>query len=249
VEQGGRYAPDMVLTAGGGPPGPPLNPGTFLAQVGAAARRALLSLGTEVSYADGDALIREGEQTEDVFLLLRGWLKVLGGIDTGREALLAVRIAGDLVGELSAFDGGARIATVRAVGDCRVRRIGRADFRTFLLRHPDAVLAINATVGTKLRLATRRRVEFTSFPPVVRVARVLTELADRHGRSTPEGILLGVALTQPELAALIGAAEPTVHRVLTSLRRDGVLGTGYREVRILDLDRLRALADGERHRS
>ena len=50
-------------------------------------------------------------------------------------------------------------------------------------------------------------------------------------------------LTQPELAALVGAAEPTVHKALAKLRRRGLIVTGYRQMTVLDLAELRATAD------
>jgi CRP-like cAMP-binding protein len=74
------------------------------------------------------------------------------------------------------------------------------------------------------------------------MARVLLELKAAHGIPMREGFAIDVALTQPELAALVGVTEPTIHRVLTTLRRDGVLDTGYRSILILDERRLEGLA-------
>jgi DNA-binding IclR family transcriptional regulator len=47
-------------------------------------------------------------------------------------------------------------------------------------------------------------------------------------------VSIEVALTQPELAALAGATEPTVQRVLSTLREQGVVQTGYRRLSVLD---------------
>ena len=59
---------------------------------------------------------------------------------------------------------------------------------------------------------------------------------------TRDGAYISWPLTQPELATLIGAAEPTVHKALRDLRETGVIATGYRRFRINNLEKLRAVA-------
>ncbi|WP_143263109.1 helix-turn-helix domain-containing protein, partial [Amycolatopsis pretoriensis] len=67
-------------------------------------------------------------------------------------------------------------------------------------------------------------------------------LVSAYGALTSRGWEIGFPITQPELAALIGAAEPTVHKSLTELRHRKVLDTGYRRMTILDLPALRLAA-------
>lgn len=77
----------------------------------------------------------------------------------------------------------------------------------------------------------------------MRLARLLVELATRYGRPGEDGTVLGCRLTQPELAALTGAAETTVQKALRELRAEGLLTTGYAATVIRDLPRLRELGD------
>ena len=98
-------------------------------------------------------------------------------------------------------------------------------------------------MGAKLRSATRRRVDFGSREVRIRLARVLLELTTAYGTATRDGVEIGVDLTQPELAALVGAAEPTVHRALAGFRRTGLVRTGYRRVVVLDRVRLETVAE------
>jgi CRP/FNR family transcriptional regulator, cyclic AMP receptor protein len=204
---------------------------------------ALLQLGTPREFGGGHVLFHEDERTTHVILLLSGIAKVTATTPEGGFALLSIRGAGEFVGELASLDDQPRVATVTTVNRVRARMLTQATFRGFLNSHPDAAVAISGSVGRKLRWATRRRVDFSGSEVRVRLARVLVELAAAHGRPTAEGVEVGVSLTQPELAALVGAAEPTVHKVLAALRRQRVLGTGYRTITILDLAALRTVAD------
>jgi CRP-like cAMP-binding protein len=216
---------------------------SFAGQLTTDQQREVLRLGPAVVFGDGETLIGEGDPESHVYLLVRGWVKVLGTIGGHREAVLAFRVCGDLVGELAAFDGQPRIATVRAVGPCVAVRIDRATFLAFLRRHPDVAVAVQSSVAAKLRAATRRRVEFATCSTRVRVARILTDLSRSYGAPTPKGRRLGVRLNQKELAALAGTTEVTVQRVLAELRTLGALVTGYREILIADADLLASVAD------
>lgn len=187
-------------------------------------------------------LIREGDDTTFVLILLDGVVKATGLTRDGRDALLAIRIGGDLVGEFAAVDGRPRSATVTTGGAVLARVAKQADFLDCIQRDPQIAHAVNRSIVTKLRVANARRVDFSGCDVPTRLARVLHEVAVTYGDRTGNRVVIRWPLTQPELATLAGAAEPTVHKVLRHLRQDGVVSTGYRSIMILNLARLNRIA-------
>src|SRR5512138_2638568 len=163
----------------------PWSPGTLLAQLSAPTAAALLALGAEQPMPAGRVLMREGSTESHVVIIRRGTAKVTVEMADGRPALLSIRCAGDLLGEMAALSGAPRSATVTMCGRGVIRAISRREFAPFLSARPDAALALTTMVGERLRWSNRRRVDFTAFPVRVRVARILTDLAERHGRSDP----------------------------------------------------------------
>lgn len=216
--------------------------GSLLARLTEPAQRRLLDLGARCHYPDsGRVLIREGDATRGVFLLLNGIVKTTAATDAG-DALLAIRVGGDIVGELAALDGGPRLASVTTAGPVVARVIGQAEFIDLLNRDPELARAVAGSVADKLRTATSRRIDFAACDVLTRLARVLLELAERHGEQTPAGQTIGCPLTQTELATLIGASEPTVQRALRQFKADGIVSIGYRETAVADMRRLRDCA-------
>jgi CRP/FNR family transcriptional regulator, cyclic AMP receptor protein len=69
------------------------------------------------------------------------------------------------------------------------------------------------------------------------------KIALSYGRRVPDGIEIGVRLTQPELASLCGAAEVTTQKILRTFRGQGLVMTGYRYLIITDMSGLRAVAE------
>jgi CRP/FNR family transcriptional regulator, cyclic AMP receptor protein len=204
-----------------------------------------LAGGDLVRFRKGQALIREGEQVNDVFLLLEASVKVTARLDAGGNALLAIRVGGDVVGEIAAIDGGARTATVSACGHQPVVavRLLREDLRGLLDRHPCAAVSLASAVSRKLRAASRRHVDMINCTAKVGMARVVLELAEDYGYPADRGgTVISVNLTQMELGTLVGVGETTAQRALRDLRKDGLVTSFGRRLLIPSVAKLRSAA-------
>ena len=218
-------------------------PGTLLHRIRPSARQALLAAGVRARAEPRTVLMRQGDREAHIILLRQGLVKVTVPTVDGKEALLDIRAYGDLVGEMGALNDQPRSATVTTCGPTLLTVIQQAELRTLLAQHPEVAVDLIAVVSERLRWANRRRVDFMSYEPQVRVARILAELVTSYPRRRPEGIEIGIPLTQPELATLAGTSGPSVERALHELRVAGIVATGYRWFLIRDLPSLRSRAD------
>jgi CRP/FNR family cyclic AMP-dependent transcriptional regulator len=208
------------------------------------ARDAFLRLGAPRFFARGDVILTEGTTGSDVYILLKGFVRVLNHTHAGDETMIAIRTRGDLVGELAALDGKPRISTVIAAGPTHARCVDGPRFRQFTADHADVAAAVARSVVSKLRHATRYRVETGTASVLTRVARVLTHLVEGYGRSRGEGLLIDVPLPQRDLASLVGTSEKGVSRAYEELRQAGVIDVAYRTVIVRDPGALARYADG-----
>lgn len=217
--------------------------GTFLARLSKPARQELLTLGIIRTYPANHTIIRQGDHGSLVFLIMHGLVKVTACTENGRESLLAVRVKGDVVGDMAVVSETVRSATVTTCGTVVARSVKGDVFLSYLRRQPSAALTLSALMSERLRWANQRRLEFAGYDSDVCLARLLLAVAARHGRPGPEGTDLGVPLTQVELGSLVGAKESTVQKILRDLSARGLVRTGHRRVIITDLPGLRAFAD------
>jgi CRP-like cAMP-binding protein/Fe-S-cluster-containing hydrogenase component 2/thioredoxin reductase len=84
----------------------------------------------------GEALLTEGEEGRDVFVIRRGSMVVEKNIG-GRAVFLSYLPAGSYVGEMALIDGGPRTATVRAAIRSEVIRLAGDAFARLLAAKPD----------------------------------------------------------------------------------------------------------------
>ncbi|MBB4935227.1 CRP-like cAMP-binding protein [Lipingzhangella halophila] len=218
----------------------PWPPKSAIASLTPDQRRTLFAAGLPKEFAAEEVLVHQGETTKHVYVLIDGLTKVTSSSHNGREVLLAIRSRGDLIGELAGMDDRPRVATVAATGPVLALVIGHREFEAYLARDPEAFRAVSASVVGKLRSTTERVVDYSAHEAPVRLARVLYRLYLDYGVRHDDRVELGIPITQPELASIIGASEAAVQKALAGLRRRGIVNTGYRTNAITALG---ALAD------
>lgn len=101
-------------------------------------------------YHDGDAIVREGETGDCMFVVQEGQVEVLQG-KKNREVRLAVLKEGDFFGEMAIFEHEVRCATVRALGDVRVLTVERKNFLRRIQEDPSLAYHIVQTMSHRIR--------------------------------------------------------------------------------------------------
>jgi uncharacterized membrane protein len=113
------------------------------------------------NFARDDKVFSLGEPGDSLYIVGTGSVELFVKDNTGSKIVLTVCEAGQVFGELSLFDGGARTASAVCMQDTTLLVLDRDDLLTFLRRHPDAALDLLTTMGQRMRSADemlRRRV-------------------------------------------------------------------------------------------
>ncbi|HVO41536.1 MAG TPA: cyclic nucleotide-binding domain-containing protein, partial [Aggregatilineales bacterium] len=104
-------------------------------------------------YASGSILCREGDEGHEMFIIASGSVRILKTVD-GAQKLLAVRGAGEIVGEMAIIDAIPRSATAQANGETRTLVIDGNTFKTILRDRPEVTFAVLQVLSRRLRERT-----------------------------------------------------------------------------------------------
>ncbi len=191
-----------------------------------------------VKLRKGQALFKEGDDGDNLYIITSGKIKLGTKSQDGRENLLMVLGPGDMFGDLSLFDSGPRTSTATAVTESRLLSLGQEKVIPWVREHPEASLHLLARLASRLR-RTNEVVSDLVFSDVPgRVAKALIDLGVKFGEKTSEGFLVHHDLTQEELAQLVGASRETVNKALADFAQRSWIKLEARAVLILDYDRL-----------
>jgi CRP-like cAMP-binding protein len=153
----------------------------FLDALSPTARDALVAAGRSRRYPKGSLVYAAGDEGHDVLIIRSGAVKVVVGAPNGREVILDVLHAGDLVGELSAVDGGPRSATVFALESTEALVIAHRTFRAMLANHASIGDALLTMLSHRLRGSGLRQLEFGSNDALGRLCQRIIEMGHRYG--------------------------------------------------------------------
>jgi CRP/FNR family transcriptional regulator, cyclic AMP receptor protein len=219
----------------------PRQPDSFLGALTVKERTQLLEMAVMRTYQPGYILMMEDDPSSDVMVLVSGWAKATYATAGGEEVVLRLYSPGAVFGTEAALAGQPRSETIIALEQCTALLIPAPRFTALLAHSPGIARAFNLAMLLRARDADEQ-MRLRNTPADVRLARVLIDLADRAGRRTPDGITIPVDLSQEDLASLISSSRSTVARTFRSLRRQGLIRTGYRHITITTLAELRTIA-------
>jgi NTE family protein len=98
----------------------------------------------------GDWVLREGDQADDLFVVLRGRMRVVGRAD-GEERTLRVLGPGAAIGELALLTGAPRSASVQALRDTTLLRLHRGSFVQLIERDARFAAAVARELALQLQ--------------------------------------------------------------------------------------------------
>jgi|SRR5215470_4839797 len=205
-------------------------------------RASLADLGRTTVYPPGAVMCVEGDPATHVFVLVEGWVKILSVTRDGHELTLALRGQGDVIGEIAGETSGYRTATVQAIGTVRALIVAYEKFSSFLDSHLGAGHAYRRMFAQRWNDTDTLLRSRSVTSGAQRLARLLLDLAARHGVTAGREVHVAMPLTQVELASMAGTSRATVTRALSNWRRRGIIRTGQRDVTITDLAALRKIA-------
>ncbi len=203
---------------------------------------ALVRTARPRSFRNGQILFHRGDEADGVYAIISGSICVFTEIAVGSEAVIAVRGAGDVLGEMALLDGAPRSTSARADGHTETAWVSRADFEAWLATHPAASRAMLAQLAGRLREATDQVAEMTLLDVETRLARRLWLEFKRTAAGDPSpGARL--ALSQGQIASLLGVTRESVNKQLAKLRARGAVTTDAGAIVLVDAEILRTIAD------
>ncbi len=198
----------------------------------------LPQLFTERTYQKGQAIVSEGDASQNLYFVGAGVVKIFKMSPEGKEQIIKLARPGDSFNDPAVFSSGPGPYTAQAMGATTIYVIGKSDLLPFMEKN--WLVAGNALE----ELAEQERllltlVEDLSFKNVTgRVAKILLQ----NAAAGPEGVH---RLTQYEMAAMARTAREVVGRSLKALEDSGAIKLDRHRIVIVNkeyLDRLAGLS-------
>jgi len=183
----------------------------------------------------GKTLLFEGDQSEYLYLIVSGSVKVYKKSANGKEQILNITTSGDSLNDVSTFDGGGSAANMLAMTPVRLYAIRKGDMERLFYENPKVARNVARVLASRVRRDSSL-VEVLSFGQVIsRLARLILKQA------TVSGVERLPHFTQQDLAAMVGTSRVVVNRSLRVMEEKGAIRLERRRIVITDEQALNKL--------
>jgi CRP/FNR family transcriptional regulator, cyclic AMP receptor protein len=161
-------------------------------------------------------------------VILSGRVKIFSSNEAGREFVIDFQGVGEYVGEMM-LDGEPRSASIVTVEPTTCAVVNRAQFREFILAHPDFAMHLIERLIRRVRVTTGNLKSLALSDVYGRLVRLLNALVQEvDGRQiVPE------KLTQQEIADRVGASRDMIGKLMKDLVAGGYLAIEDRTITML----------------
>jgi CRP-like cAMP-binding protein len=211
-----------------------------------AAQRARLAVASSVRvFARGEVVFRDDDPSQAFGFVLRGRVKLTKTAHDGSSVILQTPGRGRLICAVAVCKAQPFCCTCLAMeDDTEILFVERGELLEVIGGNNAAALGFVREV-CECNEASCQRIEVLGSKTIERrIAMLLLKLAEHSGTALPEGATrVPIALSRQELAALCGTTLETAIRVMSSLKRAGIVRTVARGFVIDDMDELRTRAN------
>lgn len=184
------------------------------------------------NYTRNTIILSEGDETNGLFIVVKGRLRVYCCDDTGKEVTLNDLLPGDSFGELSLLDDQCRSASVMTVEPSRCLVISQAVFRECLESSPELAFNLIRSLASRVRALTENVKSLALMDVYGRVANTLLQLAEPD--PDHENVVITIPLTQQDIANRVGASREMVSRILKDLETGGYIHCDHKRFTICE---------------
>ena len=204
--------------------------------------RKLAERATLRTYAKGQLIFHQGDLAGSLFVMKEGLVKVFVTSEDGDEMVLVTLQPPDTFGEIALLDGSDRSASAEALEPTTVVEVNRATFLDIVRSTPHMMEALLVSMGAVLRRLTEQAADLVFLDLHGRVAKLLMNMADEHGKEHKDGIELDVKLTQTDIASMVGGSRQSINQILRSFEDREYLELQGKTMLIKQPERLRRRA-------
>lgn len=175
-------------------------------------------------FSSGKNVMLIEQPGEAVYVILHGTVKVYTE-QGGRDAILSILGSGDVIGEMSLIDSVGRSASVVTLEDSLMLWMDKVSFYHMLDNFPPIARNLVKILSARVRLSDQMIQALSTLDVNGRVARQLLAFAERYGEETNNNVKIRIALTQSDIADLVGASRKRVNQTIVFFKEQNLIDT------------------------
>lgn len=193
-------------------------------------------------YQKGETIFNEGNHPNGLYCINNGRIKIYQSGYDGKEQIIRLAKEGDIMGYRALISGETYSASATAIEDSKVCLVPKNLFFELLSGSSDLTSKVMKLLALELKEAENKITEMAQKPVIERLAETLLMLKEYYGYEKGE-TSLNITITREEIANIVGTATETAIRLLSDLKKQGIVELDGKKIKILKSEALVKLAN------
>jgi CRP-like cAMP-binding protein len=190
------------------------------------------------TYQKGEYIFQEGEQSDTLYIVHKGLVKVSKFSDEGKEQIIRLLFPGDFFGQYALLENKQHNAYAEVLEESAVCLIHKEKFRTILERNPNIAMKYMMVLSERLQAADDWIGAISLMEVERRLAKALLSFFEKEQKLEFE-----LPVSKKDFASLIGTTPETLSRKLVSLQENQLLKLkGRKGIQLLAVEGLKEIA-------
>jgi CRP-like cAMP-binding protein len=185
------------------------------------------------SFRRGEFLVREGGPPRGLYGLMHGRTRHVRSVGDGDEVLVHVGEPGIWFGEFPLLSGQPSVGSIIADAAVRALFLPVGEFQRIVEDEPRYYREFNRLMWERYALLFRFMAEAQGLAPEAWLRSRLVGVAEVQRGERPLNGPATIAMSQTDLANMIGMSRQTLNMLLARLQARGMVEVGYRSIRLL----------------
>jgi CRP-like cAMP-binding protein len=188
----------------------------------------------------GDYLFQEGEEAKELYFIKSGKIQLSKLTPDGRELTFYISGKGELIGEITLFCAASRhMLHAKALEDSEAIIIEKEELEQQLAKDQELAIEYMKWMGERLQRNQTKFRDLVLHGKKGALYSTLIRMSNSFGIMREDGIELNLHLTNQELANFCGTSREVVNRMLSDLRKEGIISVNKGKITIHDLNYLK----------
>lgn len=196
---------------------------------------------TSYTIKKGEPVFEEGEVTNGIYCIKDGVCKLSKLSSNGKDQIVKLVKPGELLGQRSMISEEPANLSAVALEDMEVCFIPKNEILQFFNQNNQFSMNLMKSICGDLKDADDHMVDLAQKNVKERLAGTLIYLEETFGTDTDGTLRL--QLSREELAGIIGTATESCIRLLSELKKSGLIDLIGKKIKIVDKNKLRRIAN------
>jgi len=177
------------------------------------------------SLSKNTHLIKEGSIENEMYFIISGLVRIYHLHENGKEMTIAMRMPGEVIGEMSVIEGLPRSASAQTLQETTVLTLTKKNFLKLFQSYPSISLNFLEMLSHRLRdeLHLKKIISFQTLED--RAYHILKTLSTHFPKT-------GIPLSHEQLSILINATQPRVTEALHTLEKSKKISIARKKIQV-----------------